>query len=342
MVLSMGVPVFAATDNDGDETTRSGATITKEIDTATGVTAPTDKVFTFKIEPGTKVKTSDTETTVNSPKPAAATTVTDENETYYTVTKTGSGTTSDVFVASDFNSVGAGVYTYTVSEIASTDTTDLNNWTYDPISYTVRVKVIAGTNGALTIKGITAETTDGKQTAIKFNNDYTKWGNTDNGGNESNGLVVSKSIKGQGLDATDDFTFSITFNKGSIPDENKKVTSGSTTYEYGQAYTFTLNGGTNKSKAFKIPVGATYTVEEKNVGNAKSTTYSVNGGTATDGTKVDTTTITSGANTVAFENSSTVTPLTGVVSQYGGLIAVIAIAAAGMVILAVRRSRSEA
>lgn len=215
--------------------------------------------------------------------------------------------------------------------------------------------------------------TDGNKVAtITFNNKYTEYGNSTT--NTTNGLSISKSVtnsEDENIDSKN-FNYTITFtedttkyasandginnttntyvNDGLGISASKAVTNSTTNasatvLSYG-TYKFTLHN--DETINFKVPAGTKYTVTETGEsGYTASYTVTTNGTAAsqvkseTAGTDASTGDqyVTTGANSVAFVNDAASNPLTGIVNNYGGLIAVVAIAAVGIVFVMVRRRR---
>lgn len=219
----------------------------------------------------------------------------------------------------------------------------------------------------------------GTEDGIPFENDYAEYAhNTPGGGddttaNTSEGLKITKKTSGTGFKSDQKFTYSITFTedktevKGST-ETNKKyvndvldITSGSAVYtakkadnsdvdgtattantklSYDTTYYFTLTKDGNIS--FKLPAGTSYEVEEIGNGGATSVTSAIitNGTSSTGAAKVSSY-VGAKNNTVTYTNTNDGNPLTGIINNYGSLIAVVAIAAGGIVVLTLRRRRED-
>lgn len=337
MVMSMGMPAFADTVDNVTvvNDTQIHKTITHEENTT-----PSNKSFTFEVAPGTK---SGTQTA--SPVPSSV-----DSTTHQVTLNTTAGQAADtatIFSASDYSETG--VYTYTISEVAGTSD---NYWTYDNHSYAIEVKVTRDTNGNLQIAGVTAKRDDAtdKTDSIAFENNYTAWGN--DGGEEPStkptALTVNKHVKGDDSNPNDTFTFQITFTAPEGIDTTKVPTdSNGNTYKYGTVTgtenTFSLTG--TGSLSFSIPAGVTYTVTETNNGGYQHTYISTsgdndNGYGTTEKTSQNGSSVRNTSTTIDVRNTKEVTNvLTGVVNQYGGLLMIVAIAAAGIIVLSIRRRR---
>lgn len=344
MVMSMGVPVLA-------DTQISNYSVTKTVTDLSGTdyVAPA-KTFTFVLEAqeGTTVYPKSVDTTTHQATLDVAATTSSS--------ATATATLNNLFQASDYTA--AGIYSYKLSEVG----TDTDHWDYDNSYYMINVKV-TNVAGQIAIAGVTAEqytdadgdgefTSQGKKESISFNNNYTAWGNDgDNPGDSGSdtGLVVKKTLSGEDYSNSDSFTFDVTFSKGDYtgnvaPTETTSTKRGSGTITYDTAYQITLTGG--QTATFKVPAGVTYTVSETNRGTYSTTRYSFTDTTTEDnGTTIDANTATPSheiattANYITFDNSKTANPLTGIVNNYGGLLAVVAIAGIGIVMVMVRRRR---
>lgn len=341
MVLSMGVPAFAADTEDVVSKHDSNYVIQKTLKTPanTTVTKPTES-YTFTVAAGV-ADSSDSSKAGVTDGLTTTQTITADNLTGSTGGVYTGYTTADLF--SGVNFTEEGIYNYTITETAG-NTADM---TYSNTSYAVKVKVVKDENDNYNITGVTANDGTSKKNAIEFTNTYQPWGNSDtpSGGgtpDTDKGLTISKSVEGTESNTNDTFTFSVTFTKDANVTNKITVsydgTASNTTgeIEYG-TYTFTLTG--NDSINFKIPAGTQYNVTETGKGDYTSTKVSVNGADATTALTSGTQTITTGANTVAFTNSHDVGTLTGVFNQYSGLIMIVAIAAVGLVVISIRRRR---
>lgn len=356
MVLSMGAPVFAA-DGDGVKVSDdNSAKISKTLDIAEkGVTVPT-ATFNF----------SATSTDEGAPTVGNVT----------LTAQKGTVDTAAIFEKADLTDVKPGQYTYTVKEEAATYSPEdaEHVLTIDEAEYKVVIRVENveetaedGTKSTVKkITGITAQkkNSDGsygnKVNKISFTNKYTEYGNDDptpgpNPGddptpeNSRRGLVISKAITGSGADTSATFNYSIKFTEDSVNSgltttvtsgelyTDQTMTTKATTISANTTYYFSLtNGG---EIAFKVPAGNSYEVEELNgTGYSVKTSTVTDGGTAASGTNAKVSSyVGEKSNSVAYTNDKSSNPLTGIVNNYGGLIAVVAIAAGGMIVLTLRR-----
>lgn len=348
MVLSMGVPAFAKEYTNSDNSTVNAvADYNLHKTVTTNADSMPNKEFTFNVTNGTQEGTGGETgiTAVTSPSlnnsnsiTLNANTLTKGSDGY---TYTGA-TTSAIIDASIFNNYDAGIYDYTIKE----DGTNDNNWTYDSNTYKMKVKVSKDGNTA-TIDAITFQGTGDKLDNISFTNNYTVWGHdggTDNPNTTpTDALTISKVTAGTGSNNTDTFTFTVKFTAADGQDTSKVPYSEAedgtkTNYVYGDN-TITLHG--NQSISFAVPSGVTYTVtESSNTLGYNKTEVKVNSGSYTQAMTTGTQTINrTEAQTVTFRNSKVTNVLTGVVNQYGGLIMIVAIAAAGIIVLSIRRRR---
>lgn len=344
MVMSMGMPVFAGTYNNPEGSTPASV---KSLDAysisktqTTNDTVPSDTKYTFTVEAGSKEGTT-SGVTVASPA-LSTVNASKQVELEQDDFTNGTATTDAIFKNEDFANADDGIYDYTVSEVKPS-TYNSDYWTYDDTVYTIRVKV---TDGA--IAAITA-TPDGDTTKkadkISFTNTYVAWGNDKEETpttTPTDALVVSKTTDGNAYTDGDSFTFKITFTKAdNVPATTVPKDSAGKAYVYGEN-TVTLTSG--NSISFAIPDGTTYKVEETDSLKADKTEVSTdNKQTYSEGTTASGTIDRNNSYTVDFKNTkSSSNVLTGIVNNYGGLIAVVAIAAAGMIIVAVRRHRYEA
>lgn len=362
MVLSMGAPVFAA-DTTKVVTDGSNATIEKDLAIAKqGVTSPV-ATYTFNF----------TAFTQGAPEISSKSVKSDEKSTNadgkITLTTSALLSTEDI---NKLTAAGPGIYEYNLKEATTFADADAEHvLTSDDSIYRIKVKV-AYSNNTLTVTGITAqkvtseraassENDNDKVTAITFNNKYTEYGNDDptpnpddpdspTPKNEEKGLVISKTIGTTGgEDKNAKFTYEIEFTPDNVNSGlTSSVTNGIDVYTDAElstkATTVTDSGtyyfqlGNGEEIDFKIPAGTSYKVTET------KGDYTAKVVTTTDGTTaaVQTTNVVSSyvgekSNSVAFTNTKDSSPLTGIVNNYGGLIAVVAIAAGGMIVLTLRR-----
>lgn len=170
--------------------------------------------------------------------------------------------------ASDFNNV-PGKYWYTITETVPTTgiPTGVSYNTGAVNTYRLCVTVYnAAEAGSTPVYKTTAaihqtNNTGDKDTAAKFENKY-----------EGAQLTVKKLLAGNGADLNDEFEFTVTF----VPQDANHVLTSAITYAASDttnvnvskaedSYVYTITGiGDSDTVTFKnIPVGATYTVEEK-------------------------------------------------------------------------------
>lgn len=365
MALSMSLPVFAM---EGDGTLVSNdnsAKINKTLTMAeNGVSVP-EATFNFSV------------TSTDSGAPEVSNVTIKASDAM----KNKSAATDAIFGKVDLTNTVPGQYTYTVKETEVTEANwkdpdtessgDNHVLTTDKAEYKVVIRVENGTAGK-TITGITAQkkkadgTYGDKQSTIDFTNKYTEYANDDptpnpnpdepeTPGDSSKGLVISKRITGTGADTTKKFTYSIEFtedkansglattvtNAGKKLYTNEDCTTEAASIVAGTTYYFQL--GNNDEIDIKLPAGNSYTVKELNANPyTASTNVVTNGEKDTKQTGADVTaTVGEKSNTVAYTNDLGASPLTGIVNNYGGLIAVVAIAAGGMVVLTLRRRRED-
>lgn len=350
MSLGMSTAAFAATldnvttvKNGGEIGINKSFTMAKD-----GMTKP-DSTFTFTVTPG------------NS-SPAIANSTVTMNASDIDL-KDGTGTAESVtkiFADSDFASADPGIYKYTITESAISFTNDESHILYkDPSTWNIEVKVVSD-NGTNKIAGITAKKGDDgtKADKITFDNTYTELANNeptdpDNpAGDTDNGLVITKKVTGESAKTSDEFEYSIKFtapagNKdadgNAIPVTIKSDTNDTkvvgNTVSYGTAYTFKLKK--DQKIAFSLPAGTHYTVTESDkVGYTAASEVVTNGTKSTTGDESVTSYVGEKQNTVTYTNTAAdVGALTGIINQYGPLMAVAAIAIAGMAALIVMRRR---
>lgn len=143
-------------------------------------------------------------------------------------------------------------------------------------------------------------------------------------------LTVSKTVNGNFGDKAKNFDFTITVKKDDV-DVPFKVN--------GEACNGVFQLADSGSIIFTdIPVGATVTVTEADGGDY-AVTYSVNGAEQTTGTAAVWTAVVGEGNTIAFTNTKTVTPDTGINLDSLPYILVLAVVVAGAVVIIVRKHR---
>lgn len=360
MTLCMSVPAFAADTTEVVSKSGSSYVISKTLKTPShGVTKPSEN-YTFTIEAGTADTTDGSKAGVlpgsatngSYTKTVNATDLTGSDGTYTGVT------TSDIF--SDIEYTAEGIYNYTVTETAGSQT----NMTYSENSYAVKVKVVEDASENFNISGVTASLNGTKTDSIAFTNTYTPWGNdpsdpgnpgSETSGGTDSGLVISKATDGTEASDDDEFEFSITFTADANTNSNGAIettmtsstdsSNTATAVTYDSAYTFKLHNGEKIN--FKVPAGTKYVVTETNTKGYTSTSVKVNGSDVSSASQANSYStgeqyVSTSANTVAYTNSHDVGTLTGVINQYGSLLAVIAIAAVGAVLVIMRRRRENA
>lgn len=358
MVAAMGMPVFAEGYSEDPTTAASNQIYTtsvpvyKDLKTNAGTTV--SATFNYSV-------TSDSSNPTGTPNISISpitVTKTDSSET----TTTEDGTLS-LPLATSFPA--AGTYIYEITETAgdahlifASDGTE-DEMTYDGNKYKMRIFIGYNSDGtALEYKGITVEDyktgekVDSTDTTkgIRFENSYWKdggSGTTTTPGDKDTAFTLKKEISGQNKQSTDKFDFTVTFTMPSILPDNytgpTTTASGATvTKNTDGTYTakVTLTGG-NSAVFNNVIAGTTYAVTETSESDNKATytaSYSVNGGDATN-TAPTAQLISESANTLTVTNTTPDITITGIVNNYGGLIAVVAIAAVGIVMVMVRRRR---
>lgn len=132
-------------------------------------------------------------------------------------------------------------------------------------------------------------------------------------------LTVSKIVSGYNLELDKAFSFTIQANAPDGTDTNAATLSSDQVYikkENGTAekLTFTNNQATFTLKKDEyvdiscLPTGWTYTVTETEPGTNFKASYSINGGTVTDGAEALFTMATTGSEAIQFTNTSTIAP----------------------------------
>ena len=132
-------------------------------------------------------------------------------------------------------------------------------------------------------------------------------------------LTVSKIVSGYNLEQDKAFSFTIQANAPDGTDTNAATLSSDQVYikkENGTAekLTFTNNQATFTLKKDEyvdiscLPTGWTYTVTETEPGTNFKASYSINGGTVTDGAEALFTMATTGSEAIQFTNTSTIAP----------------------------------
>lgn len=177
----------------------------------------------------------------------------------------------------------AGVYAYTIEETAGATTgfnghaNGTDHLTYDTNTYTMRVYVVNDSNNNLAIESITMENESHQKVSrsdVLFNNTYVE---------KADPLEVKKVVSGAGGNKTKEFEFSVAFTAPSLgtmadgsdwdptaitvskKDANGTVTQTDVTVDSEGVAEFKLKH--NEEMIFdNLPVGATYTVSETNLG----------------------------------------------------------------------------
>lgn len=228
----------------------------------------------------------------------------------------------------------AGVYVYTVKEIAGTDD---NGVTYDGATYTLRVYVINEEDGSLKVENVTAEKDGEKQDELSFTNTYRK----------NSRLEISKTTAGAQADKTKDFNFTIKFEKAATEADNVdsytgKIGDDDLVCEVGKETSFQLHDG--ESLVFdSLPAGTRYVVKEEGAADGYTPSIKVveNGIATTTDTVSEQVGIASAAenatnlvgekdNSVAFTNTYEDVPVTGILLNNWPFVLLIALAAAAM------------
>lgn len=360
LALGMSVmPVMAAEFTASDT---NKVQVSKKVQYANGVTVPAQEFeFTFT-QVGTEPATASIDSVKASVKATDVTKGTTASSTAITSEAIKSG---DI----DFsNLTTTGVYTYTVKETAVSNNPDSEGYGWQTNNDEFTMKVAKHANGTVSFVILPKDKTEAADKLssldnFAFTNVYTKRGGsgTNTQDEDKNGktdsLVISKVVNAS--DAPDEnFSFTINFTKSPTDTSDtaytaKKVPvsgdqtdvtvarSGETTFQLKKGEKLVFND---------IPAGTTYTVTETLAsgsefkpdisGTADGTSFTKAGTKATSLTS-DSELIGEGTNNITFTNSVTDVTLTGISNQYGGLIAVVAIAAGGMVVLTLRRRRED-
>lgn len=348
MVMAMTVPAFAATP-----TVSSSATIEKDLAIAKQGVATPSATYTFTFAAVTTGAPSISAKTVSS-----SSTNTNTNGTV-TLNTDALLSSTDI---SALTAAGPGVYEYNLTESANFTNTDDKKMTVDSTIYRIRIQV-GYDNNALAVTAITAqkvatanatssEEDSDKLSSITFNNTYTEYGNDNGDGSDSSkGLTISKTIGTTGAeDSSAKFVYKIEFTADSVNSGLTSSVSGTTLYtdeactteatSVSDSGTYYFKLGNGDSVNFKLPAGTGYTVTETNGDYTVATSTVTNGATAVSGSEAAVTSyVGQNANSVAYTNTKSANPLTGIINNYGGLLALVVIAAAGLVLVMVRRRR---
>lgn len=365
----MGAPAFAASiDDEAAEnqkfTTLTDA-ITKNVKYANGVTVPAGQTFTFTFTQDTSTEGLVTET-ANIPN-------VNITSTQITSTTTGSQTDGTTTAFTNKGTINlsnltkAGTYRYTVKEsVLAVDSDTGYGWTSSDKEYTMTVVVQADGTKTYTIWDGTAKIDD--LTKFAFTNTYTKRGGNDTTGHDEDNdgkqdsLVIEKDTSGSNIPSSASYNFTINFTKSatasSLPTTFTATKVTPAAQAGGQATTSTVtvnttNGSFSLASGEKlvfddIPAGTYYTVQENAAENAKaSLVILANGERSTYGNNTANTALSNTTSALIGENENSATftntyssiTVTGIFNQYGGLLMVVAIAAVGIVLVAVRRRR---
>lgn len=324
----VGMNVHAAEEDTSTATKPAAPTVNKTVKVAEGLTLP-NTTFTFT---ATQVENADKTTA-----PARV------NLNDVTVNYNGETSTSTLAKSVSFDLSGItlpGEYTYEVAEKNDSAT----NWTYDAQKYYMQVLVKTDGTKSYTItktKGDIAAAN--KETGFDFTNAY----------NKDASLTVTKAVVNPEYEADADYTFTITFTKGTnaneVPDLTQVEGNSGLTKNNDGTYTFSLkNKGSITING--IPAGTKYTISEatpssKNYDGTKIE-QTVNGSDTKVTTEALATTkaqvIGEGQNVAAYTNTyKKVTP-TGVIMQIAPFIAMVAIAGGAVALYLVSRKRREA
>ena len=309
------------------------ATIVKTLEMAEGITVP-NAAFSFTVTP----------VTVDAPalsvKDIVYTSATDKGELE-----------GDKYAIDLRSSLGldtanfphAGVYEYTITEVADTYLEAANEEVvYSTEEYKLLVYVANDGEGGLEVVSVTAEDNTGvKQAKINFTNVYRK----------DAALTISKVTEGEYADKTKEFDFTITLTRAATEDSsemtvNAKLGDQVVPVTYGVPYSFKLADG--DSLVFdSLPAGTRYTVTEVGVEDGYTPSYvltengqekpSVKGAEADD-LAVENALVGENSNSVVFTNTEGSIVVTGVIMNNLPFIILIAVAVAGIAgYVAVRR-----
>lgn len=307
-VLAIATPVFADDVTTIAPESNGAFTFTKTLQYAEGVNAP-EVTFNFQID---KVTSDAPDATVSSITFDSTDTVVTENG-LTTATDTGSIT---------FNQFPhAGVYEYTLREVAGEDF----HYSYDGSTVNLNVYVENSDNG-LVVKYLTVEEDGKKVDEIQFDNTYIP---------DNTQLKVSKVVTGNYGDKTKQFEFNITLTNAATADTTEyTATVGETSYTFTSGTEQTVNLTDGQELVFNdLPVGTTYTITE--VGTEGYTpSVSVNGtdqnGSEGQSLTVSETKVVSGGNNVVFTNKyQEITP-TGIIINNLPFIMLVVIGGAGI------------
>lgn len=337
MIMGMNTTAFAL--GDGTETKPATASVKKNFEMAEGLDVPA-VTFNFSIEKQTE----------DAPD------ATIESVSYSDKDDKGTLSDSGKYIISKNAKIQfkqfphAGEYLYKVKEVKGDKPAE--GVAYSTDEYTLQVQVANGTNNNLYVKSIIAK----KGTEILFTNTYKK--------NAS--LEIKKETVGDFADKTNQFDFTITFEKsateaslikfnGTITRKATGITEKVTTTENGVC-DFKLADG-DKIVFENLPVGTKYEVIEKGVENdgyTPSVTVFENGTSIpkkNGNEKEDLSSLNQGkknlvgekTNTVTFVNNHKGNPITGIITNNLPFILLIggAVFAFGMLAFLKKRRTSE-
>lgn len=338
LLLAMGAAVVNVHAAEGDTSTTTkptSPTVNKTVKVADGIKLP-NTTFTFT---ATQYDADTTKDGIQNPDGTTAPAQVKLNEV--TVNYNGETSASDLkkSVAFDLSGITApGEYTYEVAE--TNDGAD--HWTYSTQKYYMQVLVKTDMTKSFTITKEKGDTKN-KETGFDFINSY----------NKNASLTVTKAVVNPEYEADADYTFTITFTKGTnaneVPDLTQVEGNSGLTKNNNGTYTFSLkNKGSITING--IPAGTKYTISEatpssKNYDSTKIE-QTVNGSDTKVTTEALATTkaqvIGEGQNVAAYTNTyKKVTP-TGVIMQIAPFIAMVAIAGGAVALYIVSRRRRDA
>lgn len=221
-----------------------------------------------------------------------------------------------------------GLYHFTLSETAGSNP----NIAYDNASYLLDVQVVWETDesgaqtGNLKVAGIvtTSAATNQKSEGAGFENTEA----------DAESLKITKTVSGNAANKNDEFTFTVVVNG---IDGTYSTNKADVTVTNGEETTFTLKHG-ETFEIKNLPAGAAYTVNETDSKGYDTTNVSVNGGNAVESKSANGTINLDETNTVAYTNSDTVTPPTGVILHFVPVLLAFAAAFGGCLVF-FRRKR---
>lgn len=364
MCLSMGITALAAgnvLESDGGENVK--ASITKELDIPANVTCP-NETFAFVFEQDTTTGGTFETNAATIPNATSAFTNADKPTNGKIVKSTG-----DIFANASFPN--AGIYRFTVKEI----TGNTQYMTYSDAEYTLEVGIVNGEDGNLIIDYVKVTDGDGSKVdptyeerttlvdgtegnmnatgnGFRFVNVYEKM----SGGEENAALTISKTVAGNMGNKTNlYFSFKLTLTA----DSNAPADGRTYTYKIGET---TGEITTGVEKEFQLKHGENLVIEELYAGTqfiveeegtalyqakVNVTNASVNGETsgAENGDGVVTTIAfidENGGSRADFTNTrDDVTPPEGIIIDSLPYIALIAVAAAGILLVVLGKKRRE-